>query len=210
MVPPAFEVVDEVLRRREIFFDKSRRAANIFFQCSDGVPFENILRRRLLPALDERAEEEVVVRVAQRVALALVHVLRVGKLGARHDVDGLLRNDLAPVNGFVQIAGEVVDLIFPEVGQRGQETALIAVKGRVADGGLCLICVAGEAAPEGRSEGGEDAGGAVTGLNVFCGERGDRETARSAVEKIFNRCIFDLMNRVFNGLLDWNRRVTAA
>ena len=80
-----------------------------------GIVFQNFLRRFIV--LCKGAEEMVVVGVADGVALALVDVLRVGEFGTRYDVDDTLRDNLAPIDAVVQIACEVVDLIFPEIGK---------------------------------------------------------------------------------------------
>ena len=62
--------------------------------------------------------------------------------------------------------------MFPKVGGRGNGAGHVAVEGGVADGELGLIRVAGENAGNGGGEGGQNAGAAVAGLDVFAHERG--------------------------------------
>ena len=113
--PPAFEVGDKVCHRREIFCDKPFLTADMCFERVFGIVFQNFLRRFIV--LCKGAEEVVVIGVANGVALALVDVLRIGEFGTRYDVDDALRDDLTPIDAVVQIACEVVDLIFPEVSE---------------------------------------------------------------------------------------------
>ena len=141
--PPMFEVGDEIRCRREICGDKSRSAADIFFERVFRICPQDVLGETVL--LGKGAEEVVVVRVADGVALSLVDILRVGQLRARHDVDDALRDRFASVNLGVQIAGEIVDLIFPKIGERGEKTCQIAVEGGIADRAFRLVPVAGKA-----------------------------------------------------------------
>lgn len=209
-VPPALEVLDEVGCRREVFRDETRFTAEVRFDRTGLIPFEQVLRRRLLPALDEGAEEEVVVRVLDRVALALVDILGGGELGRRHDVDDALRHDFAAVDRRVHVVGECVDLVLPEVGERGEEARLVAVERRVADRRLGLVGIAGEAAAKRRCGAGEHAGAAVARLDVLGDEGGDTQVRFAARAEVDHRRFLELLDRVVDRLLDRDDHVLAA
>ena len=150
------------------------------------------------------------VRVLDRVALALVDVLGGGELCRRHDVDDALRHDFAAVDHIVHVVGERVDLVLPEVGERGEEARLVAVERRVADRRLRLVGVAGEAAAEGRCGTGEHAGAAVARLDVLGDEGGDLEVRFAARAEVDHRRLFELLYRVVDRLLDRDDHVLAA
>ena len=174
------------------------------------VPIEDVFGRRLFPALDEGAEQIVVVRIEQRIALALVDVLRIGQFGARHDVDRRLRHNFALEDMLVHVACKVVDLMLPKVGEGGEEARLVAVERRVADARLRLVRVAREAAAEGCGEGGEDARAAVARLDVLGEEGGDGKRLLFArLQKLDGRRC-NLLHRVLHGLLDGEDGVIAA
>ena len=163
--PPALEIGDKVRRRGEIRCDKPFLTANMCFECVFGIVFQNFLGCFIV--LCKGAEEIVVIGIADGVTLALVHVLCIGQLRTRYDVDDALRDDLTPIGAVVQIAREVVDLILPQVGDCLEEARLIAVEGRVADGGLRLVRVAGKARTPCGGNGGEDTSTAVARLHIL-------------------------------------------
>ena len=150
------------------------------------------------------------VRVLDRIALALVDVLGGGELCRRHDVDDALRHDFAAVDHIVHVVGERVDLVLPEVGERGEEARLVAVERRVADRRLRLVGVAGEAAAKGRRGTGEHAGAAVARLDVLGDEGGDLEMRFAARAEVDHRRLFELLYRVVDRLLNRDDHVLAA
>ena len=74
-VPPAFEVSDEILCCWEVFCDEARFAAEVLFDGIFLIPRQEVFRRRFLPALDERAEQVIVIRVLDRIPFSFVDVL---------------------------------------------------------------------------------------------------------------------------------------
>ena len=168
-----FEVGDEVLCRGEVGLDEALFAANIGIEVVVRIVCEDVLGIPI--RLDEGTEEVVVIRIADGVALALVHVLCIGELRTRHDVDDALWDGLASVDVFVQVACEVIDLIFPEIGERTEEACEVTVEGRIADGGLRLVPVAGKAGAPCGGDRPEDAATAVARLHVLADEGGDRQ-----------------------------------
>ena len=72
--PPLFQIGNEVSRcGKEV--GHLDATAQVFFQRACKIPFENRLRCCPLPAFDKGAEEVVMVRIDQRIALALSNVL---------------------------------------------------------------------------------------------------------------------------------------
>ena len=148
-VPPALEVLDKCLGSGEIFLHEARGAAEIFLDRSLRVPSQQVLRRSLLPALDEGTEEIIVIRITDRIALSLIYVLRAGELCARDDIDDALRDDFPGVDSIVQVVCELVDLVLPKISKRREESRLIAIERGVAYRRLRFVGIAGKAAPEG-------------------------------------------------------------
>ena len=71
-VPPTFEILDERLGSRKIFLHEARGTAEVFLDRSLCIPGQQILRRGLLPALDEGTEEIIVIRLTDRIDISLI------------------------------------------------------------------------------------------------------------------------------------------
>ena len=99
-------------------------------------------------------------RIDQRVA-AGAYCLFGGKLGAGTDREDRFRQYLTLKYFVVQVASQFVNMVLPQVADRCQRAADVAVKGGVADGELGFIGVAGEGAAKGSSQACYDAGAAV-------------------------------------------------
>ena len=151
----------------KIFLHEARGAAEIFLDRSLRVPGQQILRRGLLPALDEGTEEIIVIRITDRIALSLIYILRAGELCARNDINDALRDDFPAVGGIVQVVCELVDLVFPKISKRREESRLIAVERGVAYRRLRFVGIAGEAAPEGGRGACKHARAAVARLDIL-------------------------------------------
>ena len=94
-------------------------AADVLFQGAVEVPGKDRFRRSPLPAFDEGGEEVVVIRVDEGVALALGDILFVRQFGAGDDVDAALGDDLAAEDLVVEVVGQFIDLMLPQVGRGG-------------------------------------------------------------------------------------------
>lgn len=167
-VPPFFQVLDEILGGGEEGFHGKGRA-DFFFQCSFGVPAEDVFRRFSLPRFDEAPEEVVVVVIDHGVAEAFIYGLGVREFCAGLYGEDAFGDDRAAVPA-VERTAKGIDLVFPEVGGGGERPCHVAVEGSVANGEFCFVCVACEDAAEGRGEGGKDPGAPVPGLDIFLHE----------------------------------------
>ncbi len=94
-------------------------AADVLFQGPVEVPGKDRFGRSPLPAFDEGGEEVVVIGVDEGVALSLGDILFVRQFGAGDDVDAALRDDLAAEDLVVEVVGQFVDLMLPEIGRGG-------------------------------------------------------------------------------------------
>ena len=62
-----------------------------------------------------------------------------------------MRDNFATINGLVKVTRQIIDLIFPEIGQRREESGVIAIQGGIADGHFRFVGVAGKSAAKRRS-----------------------------------------------------------
>ena len=164
--PPPFQVVNEGFRRRKELMDVDA-AADVLFQRAVDVPFEDGFRCRPLPAFDEGGEEVVVIGIDNWVALAFGDILFVRQFGAGNDVDAALWDDFAVEDLVIEIAGQVVDLVLPQICRGSQVAGTVSVEGGIADGQFGLVGVACKDAAERGSGCGQDAARPVAGLDVF-------------------------------------------
>ena len=132
----------------------------MFRQCPFAVPEQDLGRRCFAPLLKEAAEQFIVIGIDQRVT-AGANCLFGGKLGTGTDREDRFRQYLTLEYFFVQVASQFVNMVFPQVADRRQSAADVAVKGGVADGELGFIGVAGEGTAKGSSQACYDAGAAV-------------------------------------------------
>ena len=158
--PPVFQIGDKTACVREGFADDVCFTAKMFRQCPFAVPEQDLGRRCFAPLLKEAAEQFIVIGIDQRVT-AGANCLFGGKLGTGTDREDRFRQYLTLEYFFVQVASQFVNMVFPQVADRRQSAADVAVKGGVADGELGFIGVAGEGTAKGSSQACYDAGAAV-------------------------------------------------
>lgn len=120
--------------------------------------------------LKEAAEQFIVIGIDQRVA-AGTDCLIGGKLGTGPDGEDGFRQYLTLKDFFVQIASQLVDVVLPQVADRSESAADVAVKSGVADCEFGFVGIAGEGAAKGCCQACYDAGAAVAGLDVFVDQR---------------------------------------
>ena len=206
--PPPFQVVDEGFGRREELMDVDG-AADVLFQGTVDVPFEDRFWSRPLPAFDEGGEEVIVIGIDDRVALAFGDILFVRQFGTGDDVDAALRDDFAVEDAFIEIAGQVVDLMLPQVCRGSQVAGAVAVKGRIADGQFGFIGIAREDAAKSSCRCGQDTAGAVAGLDVFFDEARQFQLPL-VLAALAELCLAELAPRQFQAVLDGDDRIQAA
>ena len=73
-IPPTFQVVDELLGILEILRNEAAFTTDLLLKDSFSIPVEYLGRRHL--SLNERSEQIIMIRILQRVPLALVDILR--------------------------------------------------------------------------------------------------------------------------------------
>ena len=184
-------------------------AADVLFQGAVDVPFEDGFRRGPLPAFDEGGEEVVVIGVDNRVALALGDILLVRQFGAGDDVDAALGHDFALEDLVIEVAGQVVDLMLPQVRRSRQVAGAVAIEGGVADGQFRLVGIAREDAAKGCRRCGQDTARPVAGLDVFFNETGQFQMTL-VLAFLAEPGSFELVPRQFQAVLDGDDRVQAA
>ena len=163
-----------------------------------------------MPTLHKGAEQAVVIRIFDGVAFALIYVLGIGELGTGNNVYDALGDSLFVVYFFIEIIGQGIDLVLPQVSQGSQEASLVTVKGGVAHSGLSLVGIAGKATAKGCRRTCQHPGAAVTGLYIFSHKGGNGEMALAAILKQGDGGGFQLVYGMINGLLDGNYHIMAA